>query len=397
MNDLRCTTCGDPLLAGRCLRCDTRRLATFVHREVVLLVVLTAITVGAFFLTRAAAISNEALGRRDAAAWFERAERARAAGSAEDALAALRRAVMKDPDNREYRLALAGELAAGEQLDEAERVLGTLREADVEDPDANLQLARLEGQRSNVDVSRRYYQSALAGVWRPEDADRRRGVRLELIDFLLRHGERARALSELLVMTADLPAAPAVQVEVGTRLLRAGDPGLALEYFTRVLSDDADHAEALAGAGAAAFELGDYVRARRYLNAAPDTDPRTVDLREVARLVLAADPLETRIGADARRTRAAAAVERAMQILDACVAEAPPDRRALLEPLQEELQTFDATFVTRSRRDPRDVSEEGLELAYRVEVSVEQACGPSTMPLDRALLLIGRRHGFDRR
>ena len=128
MNAIRCTTCGDPLMAGRCLRCDTRRLSSFVHRELVLLAVLSAVTVAAFFLTRAAAVSNEALGRQDAAAWFERAERA--GESPEAALTALRRAVAKDPDNREYRLALAGELAAGGQLDEADRVLAALLETD---------------------------------------------------------------------------------------------------------------------------------------------------------------------------------------------------------------------------------------------------------------------------
>jgi len=396
MNANRCTTCGDPLMAGRCLRCDTRRLSRFVHRELILLTVLSAVTVAAFFITRAAAVSNEALGRQDAAAWFERAERQRVGGSREAALMALRRAVARDPDNREYRLALAGELAAGGQLDEAYRVLEALREADPEDPDANLQLARLEAQRSNVDVSRRYYQSALAGIWRPEQDEVRRTVRLELVDFLLMHGERARALSELLVMTANLPEARAVHVQVGTRLLRAGDSSRALDHFTRVLREEPEHPDALAGAGAAAFELGDYARARRYLNAAPDSDPRTVDLREVTRLVLAADPLEARIGAAERRKRADAAVQRAMVVLDVCLTAAPDDRSDALEPLHAELQTFASTFAARSRRDPRDVSEEGLELAYRVEASVEQACGTATAPPDRAILLIGRRHGLDR-
>lgn len=163
MNANRCATCGDPLMAGRCLRCDTRRLSRFVHRELILLAVLSAITFAAFFVTRAAAVSNEALGRQDAAAWFERAEHQRVGGSREAALMALRRAVTRDPDNRKYRLALAGELAAGGQLDEAYRVLEALRETDPEDPDANLQLARLESQRSNVDVSRRVLSERARG------------------------------------------------------------------------------------------------------------------------------------------------------------------------------------------------------------------------------------------
>lgn len=396
MSANRCTTCGDPLVAGRCLRCDTRRLSRVVHRELILLAVLAAVTVAAFFVTRAAAVSNEALWRQDAAAWFQRAERARTGRSREAALVALRRAVARDRDNREYRLALAGELAAAGQPDEAYRVLEALRETDPEDPHASLQLARLEAQRSNVDVSRRHYQSALASIWRPEQEEVRRTVRLELVDFLLMHGERARALSELLVMTANLPEARAMHAQVGARLLRAGDSSRALDYFTRVLREEPDHPEALAGAGAAAFELGDYARARRYLTAAPDSDPRTVDLREVTRLVLAADPLVARIGVAERRTRADAAVQRAMVVLDSCLAVAPEGRGDARGALHAELQTFASTFAARSRRDPRDVSEEGLELAYRAEASVEQACGTATAPLDRAILLIGRRHGLDR-
>ena len=40
-----------------------------------LLAVLAAVTVAVFLLTGAVAVSNEVLGRQDAAAWFERAER----------------------------------------------------------------------------------------------------------------------------------------------------------------------------------------------------------------------------------------------------------------------------------------------------------------------------------
>lgn len=49
----RCSVCGSSLIAGRCLSCDTRRWSRFVHRELVLLMVLIGITVAAFFGTRA--------------------------------------------------------------------------------------------------------------------------------------------------------------------------------------------------------------------------------------------------------------------------------------------------------------------------------------------------------
>jgi hypothetical protein len=39
--------------------------------------------------------------------------------------------------------------------------------------------------------------------------------------------------------------------------------------------------------------------------------------------------------------------------------------------------------------------DDGLDLACRVERAVEQGCSVLGAPLDRAILLIGRRHGFD--
>ena len=107
---------------------------------------LVGVTVASFFGTRAVAQSHEALHRRQAAAGFDPAQRASPAGNTETAVAGLRRAVLKDPENRRYRLALAQALAAS-HLDEATRVLLALRDTQPEDPDTNLQLARLEGAR----------------------------------------------------------------------------------------------------------------------------------------------------------------------------------------------------------------------------------------------------------
>ena len=389
----RCTVCGDLLAAGRCLRCDTRRLSSFVHREVVLLAVLAAVTAATFFVTRAIAASNAGMRRRDAADLFESGQRGRGTGGAM-AVTAFRRAAAKDPENRQYRLALAGALAADGQDEEAGRVLAALNEANPEDPEVNLQLARLEARRSNTDATRRYYQSALAGLWRPEQSDARRRMRLELIEFLLVRGERGRALSELLVMAADVPDVPAIQTQMGALFLRSGDPRRALDHFVRALRTDPGRGDALAGAGTAAFELEDYARARSYLNAAPAGD-RTAGLRALTALVLAGDPLAPRIGASERQRRAAAAVEQATRTLDQCVADAPSGDRDRLGPLQSEAEALASTWRARARRDPRDLVEEGLELAYRIEASVERTCPAAMVPRDRAILLIARRHDLD--
>lgn len=393
MTDSRCERCAGVMLAGRCLRCETRRLASFVGREIVVLGVLTSLTIATFFLTRAAASANREMQGRDAAAWFERAQRP-PDGDAGAAVTALRRAVANDPDNQRYRLALAGALFAGGQVDEARRLLQALREVSPEDASVNLQLARLEAPRAPIE-SRRYYQSALAALWRPEEREHRRRVRIELVEFLLAHDERARALSELLVMAANLPDSPDAHLQAAGMFLRAGDPQRALTHFTRVLRDEPRAAAALAGAGAAAFDLGDYTRARRYLASAPPGDPRAATLLELTDLVLASDPLAPRLRASERRRRVTVALDQAGRTLQVCLAAAPA-AVSDLQILQAEAAAFTARSAAAARRAPGDIVEDGLELAYRIESAVDDHCRQMAVPLDRAILLIGRRRGIDR-
>jgi predicted Zn-dependent protease len=361
----------------------------------VLLTLLAGITVAAFFATRALAQGNEAARRRQAAAWFDAAQQASQAGNEERAVAGLRHAVSEDPENRTYRLALAQALAASRRNEEATRVLLALRETQPDDPDTNLQLARLEARGPHKDAARRYYQNALAGLWRAGQTEERRRVRIEFIDFLLAQQERARALSELLALSANLPPDSALHTRVGAMSLSAGDPRLALDHFSRAIDLDSKNERALAGAGEAAFQLADYSRALRYLSAAPKDEARLAELREVARLVLQGDPLAARLRANERRRRLSAALQQAAQRLEGCSNLPPGSANASLEPLRNELEEFQSERgMAREGRDSRDAIDEGVDLAYRIERAAAESCQLPPAPLDRALLLIGRRHGF---
>ena len=397
---LHCSECGWSLTAGRCLRCDGRRLlrvvyGEFVQREIFVLTVLVGVTIAAFFVTRNVAAGNDELRRQQAAQWFEAGQEALQSGRVEPAVVTLRRAVSRDPENREYRLALASALATSRLDDEAKRVLLILREAEPEDPETNVQFARIEARGADADTARRYYESAIASLWQPENAEERRTVRLELIDFLVARQERERALSQLLALDANLPADKDVEVQVGRLFLSAGDPRQALDRFVIALDTDPDDGPALAGAGESAFELADYEEARRYLNAAPEDDAVVAALREVSELVLASDPLEPRLRVSERSRRLLLMFEQARASLGICLADPSAGGRDSLEVLQAETIDFDAAVAEQRPGDLRDLIDEGVDLVYRIERSIELRCRTPITPLDRALLLIGRRNGFE--
>ena len=68
-----------------------------------------------------------------------------------------------------------------------------------------------------------------------------------------------------MALSTDLPDDAAAHVEVGQLFATAGDSGHALDQFQRALRLAPRSGAALAGAGQAAFQLGDYLLARTYL------------------------------------------------------------------------------------------------------------------------------------
>jgi tetratricopeptide (TPR) repeat protein len=193
---------------------------------------------------------------RDAAEWYRRGRAAIAAGKLDDAIEALRRAVVRNRTDKTYVLALARALALNHAGDAARSELLALRDAAPEDPDVNLELARLAAERGDVAEATRFYHNALYAPWPSELADLRRRVRLELIRFLLDHDESGRAAAELLAVSADLPDEPGARVQVAQLFARAGDYDHALQQFEQALRLDPADGAALAGAGRSAFRLG---------------------------------------------------------------------------------------------------------------------------------------------
>jgi tetratricopeptide (TPR) repeat protein len=375
---------------------STEERSNVIHQEILKLVALIAIAAVAFFVTRAIAANNRDMSLRDAAEWYERGQRQLESGDADDAIDSFRRATVKHRGEKRYVLALARALASTRQDDAARSALLALRESAPEDPDINLQLARLAADRQDVTEAINYYHHALYAPWPTDQTDARRRVRLELIRLLLTHDQVNRALSELVALSTDLPDEAAAHAEVGQLFASAGDSGHALDQFQKALRLAPDSGAALAGAGQAAFQTGDYLLARKYLANAPEDMDRVKETRELVELVLSDDPLAARIGSSARRRRLVDNFASAEQRLKACVGQRPggqpsPDALAL----GDEAQAFKDQLTPSTILD-EDTIEWGVELIYRIEREVVQSCPPPT-PLDRALMLIGQHHGVDHR
>jgi tetratricopeptide (TPR) repeat protein len=365
-----------------------------VHREILVLVVLCALVVVGFVLTRAAAGANRALRLGDAAAWYATGEHQLANGETESAIRALRRATAINRDNRAYRLALAAALAADRQDDAARQVLLGVRELTPEDPEVNVQLARLEARHDDLTGTVRYYQSAVYGSWSGDQLDARRAVRIELIRYLLVHEQRGRALSELLVLSGNLPDDVKSQTEAGQLFLDAGEPRRGLDRFRQALRIDPENAAAIAGAGEAAFEAGDYTSARRYLRTVDSPSAHVSDLRSVTDLVLTRDPLRPGLSLRQQGDRVMAGFRRALEALDDCVTKRPAANDSF-DSLRAEAGALEPKMTPeRLRRTPESI-DAALNLIYRIEQQTVDTCGQGSA-FDRALLLIGRRHEVDR-
>lgn len=373
---------------------NTAERDKLIHREILQLAILIVLAVAAFFLTRALAASNRRNSLQDGADWYQRGQQQLDAGQVDAAIDAFRRAAVRNRDETRYVLALARAMMMKEDEAGARSALLALRESAPEDPDINLQLARLAAQRHDVTEALRYYHNTLYAPWPIEQTDARRQVRFELIRFLLTHNQTNRAVSELAAVSTDLPDDETVHVQVAELLAQAGDSRQALGRFQSALRLAPDSGPALAGAGLAAFQLGDYLLARKYLRGAPPNIGHVSETAALVELILANDPLARRIGAASRARRLTANFSYAEQRLSDCLERRAGEPATAQEmDLLREAQTFDAQLKLPTIRE-QDTVEAGVDLISRIERQASQTCPPVTA-FDRALILIGGQHGVD--
>jgi tetratricopeptide (TPR) repeat protein len=324
-----------------------------------------------------------------------------------DAIASFRAALTCDPTNSDYQLSLARALRDSNDpllLDEAESYLLALWQRTPQDAAINLALARVAAHRGSVPNAIRYYHNAMYGVWNSDADANRRNARIELIRFLLKENASARAESEIIALASGLPPEPTLHLEAARLFEQAQDYAGARTQYGEVLRLEPANFVALSGAGEAAYNLGDYLEAQRYLQRALDANPQddhARQLEETADLVLRADPYRTHISDAERNRRIVSAFIQAGERLHACAQQlgVALDSSAAADTSQQRkspLPALQSSWLTTKPKLPQlraaetDLPDSIMDLVFQMERQTASQCG-QPQGLDLALLLISRK------
>jgi tetratricopeptide (TPR) repeat protein len=330
-----------------------------------------------------------------------------------NAIAAFRAALTCDPTNSQYQLSLGRALRdSGDPLllDEAESYLLALWQRAPQDAAINLALARVAARRGDIQDATRYYHNAMYGVWSSDADANRRTVRIELIQFLLKQNAVAKAESELIALASSLPQDPALHLQAARLFDQAQDYAGARAQYEEVLHLGPANSAALSGAGEAAYNLGDYLAAQRYLQRAINANPQDVHSRQLlatTELVLRVDPYRSHISDAERNRRIAAAFAQAGQRLTACAQQlgislqssptpsATPASNTAQPPksllaLQSSWSAMKPQLPHLRSAAESDLPDSIMDLVFQIEQQTAGQCG-APQGYDLALLLISQK------
>lgn len=363
----------------------------YLRQRPVTLALLSALAVVFFSavtgLSRAHYTQREALGQR----WFSRGVADLNSKRFDAAVTEFRSALLYSRDNYSYQLSLAEALIGLKRTGEASAYLLNLWDRQPEDGRVNLELARIAAQQGQIDQAVRYYHDAIYATWSAGESGQRRNARLELIELLLRNHWLADAQAELIAFAENAGDDPAGQNRIGQLFLQAHDDEHALNAFEFALRVDRHNPIALAGAGQAAFELGQYPLALEYLQAAIGVNPndtQSADQLKITRLVLNMDPFRRELSVSQRNRAVVQAFATAGQRIKICAVPSAPGSGPSLSESWTSLKP--QITETALRRNP-DLVETAMDLVFRIQRQTSEVCGMPTGP-DLALLLIARLH-----
>jgi tetratricopeptide (TPR) repeat protein len=337
-------------------------------------------------LSRAYHAQRAELGNR----WFLRGVADLKARNYDAAATEFRTALLYSRDEYSYQLNLAEALIGLGRTGQASAYLLNLWEREPEDGLVNLELARIAMQQGHTPEAVRYYHDAEYAVWPASEEAKRDEARLELVELLLHNRERAQAQAELIALSANASTDAEEEQRIGALFMRAEDYEHALAAYRVSLRSERNNAAAMSGAGQAAFELGRYAVAQRYLQEAAIANPNDTKSAEelnTANMVLDMDPFGRKVSSAVRDRL----VVKAYAIAGKRLACASAKTAEELQNLNDEWTHAKARVNEGALRRDADLAESTMDLVFRVERETSVACG---MPAgeDLALLLIAKLH-----
>ncbi len=370
-------------------------LRLYLKQQPVMLALLAIL--GIVFFLAVAGLSRTYHAQRDALGnrWFSRGVVDLGAEHYDSAVTDFRAALLYARDNYDYQLNLAEALIGLRRTSEAYSYLMNLWERQPENGLVNLELARIAAQRGQTEQAQRYYHNAIYAVWPGDQESKRRETRLELIEYLLNINASAQAQAELIALEENLGEDPAQQKRVADLFLRAQDYEHALAAYRLSLRANRHEEDALAGAGWAAFQLGRYPLAERYLQAAVTENPhdtQSMDRLKTTQLVLHMDPFRRQIRMSERDRIVVEAFATAGKRLSSCAAPKASGGSTSSEPSLDDAWAKMKPRISEPelRRNP-DLVEQAMDLVFAIERQSSATCG-SPAGEDLALLLISKLH-----
>jgi tetratricopeptide (TPR) repeat protein len=361
-------------------------LSRYLTREPVTLALLTLLAAVFFLavsgLSRIYQMQQETLAER----WAAQGNVDLATQQFKAAVTDFRTALLYARDNNAYQLNLAQGLMGLNRAPEARAYLINLWEREPDNGLVSLDLARIAVGEGDTEEALRFYHNAIYATWTGGNQEQeRRSARLELISYLLQIGAKTQAEAELIDLGATLGEDAGQQALLGGLFLRVGNAQRALAAFRESLKLDPKDEAAMAGAGAAAFKLGLYLQAARYLReavAAYSEDEKSSDLLNATESVLRWDPYREQISDAQRNQIVVDAFAAAGQRINSCVTPSVAEKN-----LAQAWATLKPKITIRGLRQDPDQADTAMNLVFGIERQAGSGCNAAS-DTDKALLLV---------
>jgi tetratricopeptide (TPR) repeat protein len=362
------------------------------RRSPVTLALLTGLAIIAFGivggLSRLYHAQQDALADR----WAQRGTADLHAGRFNAAVDDFHAALLYSRDSYASQLNLAEALIGLKKVDEASVYLTNLWDREPENGVVNLDLARIAAAKNDMTRALRFYHNAIYATWAGDQEKASRNSRLELIDYLLRINANTQAQAELLALEANLPEGSPEQEHLGELFMRAQDAQHALAAFKLAAAQNKQNQAALTGAGVAAFRLGLYPTAKRYLQnavAQSSGDAQSAEWLRKTNAVLALDPYQHQISNSERASIVVNAFTVAGARLKTCTQQNAPQANWL--DMEQQWNRLKPQVTAAGLRRNADTVNTAMDLALNIENKTNGICGSSS-EADAALLLVAKLH-----